>query len=178
MKLPIISGIIDKITGNKDITDNANVPMPIQPPDFSTMNPFSSSEAFYKAAELNIQVDSKENVKNMIWKAHLSRKCKDDLILIVDTMFDRNVLLSDLSGVHDREIAYIRFRIDMLASTLSCGYPSDKNNPEFLALTRYIMAQVWFRITRTGGDERERMIAAYMHIKYTQSNKITSGEKK
>ena len=178
MKLPIISGIIDKITGKNDITANANVPETIQPPDFSQMNPFTGNEAFYKAAELNIKVDSQEDVLNSIWQSHLSMRCKKAWIMLVRSMYDRNVLLSDLSGKNDREIAFIRSLIDKKASVLANSYPSDKNNPEFLSLDRHIMGQIWYRLTRTGGSERERIIAAYMHVKYTQSNKLTTGKEK
>ena len=180
MKLPIISGIWNKITGHEDITDNANVPMPINAPNFTDMDKFvgSGADAFYKAAELNIKVDSQEDILNSVWNSHLSLRCKKSWIILIRSMYDRNVLLSDLSGKHDREVAFIRSLIDKKASVLANSYPSDKNNPEFLSLDRHIMGQIWYRLTRTGGAERERIIAAFMQVKYSGNQKLITGKEK
>ncbi len=174
MKLPIISGIINKIRGVDDSHEEANVPAQIPAPDFSQMNPFGGSEAFYKAAELNIKVDSQEDLLNSIWASHLSLRCKKSWVLLVNTMYDRNVLLSDLSGKHDREIAFIKALIDKKAAVLANSYPSDKNNPEFLSFDRHIMSQIGYRLTRTNGSERERMIAAFMQIKYSAKSTLVN----
>lgn len=178
MRLPLVSGIWNKIRGREEQTDEANVPAPIPAPDFSQMNPFAGSEAFYKAAELNIKVDSQEDILNAIWSSHLSLKCKNSWVMLVKTMYDRNVLLSDLSGTNDREIAYIRSLIDKKASVLANSYLSDKCNPEFLTFDRLIMSQIRFRLTRTSGSERERMIAAFMQIKYQAKQISVKGDNK
>ena len=169
MKLPIIDGIVRKIRGQEDIRDDIGVPQETPPPDFSPITQFTSSEPFFKAQELNMQVDSLDDFLNALWKSSLSTRLKKSLTLYVQTMLDRNIMLTNMNE-NEVKIASIWSKINKKATMLSNAFKSDRKNPEWITFERMIEPQVMARLNRaTGGDGRERMIISFLQLKYHQT---------
>jgi len=100
MRIPIVSPLTDAIFGKKKdpMDDPIYLPAALPPVDMSQYSTPEFQEAQYRQSELNMKVESKDDMIATIARSHLSSRCKSAFAGIVQTYYDRNILLTDLTG--------------------------------------------------------------------------------
>ena len=127
MRVPIVSDLADAIMGKPKVQpEDMYLPANLPEIDFSQYNTPEFHEEQNRRAELNIKVDSKEAMKQYVKESSLSLRCKNAWLGIIETYYDRNILLSDLTGKKVNQgristdekvqIAYWRAKIDVMGS--------------------------------------------------------------
>lgn len=174
------SYILNKLTGKSEIPD-VNVPMEIRPPSLEEATA-NYNEAFYRHQEQMFDVDSKPQILQSINGSHLSTRCKRAWTDLVHSFYDRNVLLSDLTGQKikggtssDEQvvIAFLRAKVNLMGAIYPNSKKSDRMKPEFMKLETLILDQMWYRLTRCRGTDRERMSTGRIEINYNAKQTLT-----
>jgi hypothetical protein len=164
MRIPIVSDVLDKVAGNPP----TDLETPAIPPalDFNNVNQNNFSEAYYRFLENVAKIESKPDMLQAIESSNLSRQAKDGLIMFVRNELDINMMYSDLSEGQDKDISYLKTKINLIVSTIAPAYKSDRKNPFFVYLTENVLSQAWHTTTRATGKDRERTISGKTHMKY------------
>jgi len=74
-------------------------------------------------------------------------------------------------------IAYWRAKIDVMGVVLCNAWKSDRLNPEFTQIEQLILSQIWYRLKRTKGKDRESIISRRVNIEYNATQRIGKQEK-
>ena len=184
MKIPFVSTIADAILGKpKTIPDDMYLPAQLPEIDFSQYNTPEFHEEQNRRAELNMKVDSKEAMIKFVKESSLSLRCKNAWLGIIETYYDRNILLSDLTGKkvnqgristdEQVQIAYWRAKIDVVGTVRCNSWKSDRLNPTFTVIEQLVLTQVWYRLKRTKGPDRESIISRRVDIQYNAMQAIS-----
>ena len=184
MRVPIVSDLADAIMGKPKVQpEDMYLPANLPEIDFSQYNTPEFHEEQNRRAELNIKVDSKDAMIKYVKESSLSLRCKNAWMGIIETYYDRNILLSDLTGKKVNQgristdekvqIAYWRAKIDVMGSVRCNSWKSDRLNPVFTTIEQLVLTQIWFRLSRTKGPDRESILSRRVDIQYNAMQAIS-----
>lgn len=178
MRIPIVSDVLDKIAGDPPIPQELDTPGIPPAPDFSTVNQNNFSEAYYRFLENVAKIESKPDLLNAIESSNLSRQAKNGLEMFIRNELDINMMYSDLSDGYDKDISYLKTKINVIVSCIACAYKSDRKNPVFVYTIENILSQAWHTTTRAYGPDSERKISGKTHMKYEGTQTLQRGKEK
>ncbi len=178
MRVPIISNVVDVIAGKKEDPMEESMYVPAELPKLD-LNEFTNPEfqnELNRKAELNLKVDSKDALIKFIETTGFSMRFENAAKVFVQTYYDRNILLSDLSGkkivgkgitTSDErvQITYWNAKIDFIG-LYNSTWPSDRRNPNFITFMNAVMTQIRLRLPRAKGRDRESILMRRVDINY------------